>query len=487
MRKIYVLIFLLILVSPSIYGQFAYENHVWIKNNTGTALTNIQVMIKFNTAVPISLGRMQSDGRDIRFTTTCGSTSFIPHYIQGYLNTDSTKIWVKVPSVGANDSTLVFLYYGNSAATQASTLDVFDGPHSSTDSVVVTSQNTVSNCQRGFRFTANEDILIAYFGKRIPNATQRYVTLFDFNTTAIIKQFQVDAGTAATYNYNMLDTPVLIQSGQQCILALFNGASDMYYYGTSSQIGQHLTYGDMRYANSCTQNTFPTSVISNMHYGIPDFLYYTKQNVTPPPTYRILSPADTVTPPAPTNLTATAGNGNALLKWNKSPAFDIHSYKVYQNNTNNPGTAAEIGNVMHPDTIFTAPGLINGTTYYFWVKAVDGYCDPKISAFSSVVSLVAIDVKNITSEIPKVFSLNQNYPNPFNPVTKIKFDIPKVSYVEIKLYDMTGKEIVNFVNGQFNPGSYLIEFNASYLASGTYFYSMSAGSYKEVKKMIILK
>lgn len=487
MRKILVFIFLLILVSPNIYAQFAYENPVWIKNNTGTALSNVQVMMKFSTAIPISLGRMQSDGRDIRFTTACGSTSFIPHFIEAYLNTDSTILWVKVPSINANDSTLVFLYYGNPAATQASSFDVFDGPHSSTDSVMITSTNTVSNCQRGFRFTANEDVLVGYFGKRIPNATQRYLTLFDFNTQAILEQIQVDAGTAGTYNYNVLPTPIWLKSGQQYIIALFNGSGDMYYYGSSSQIGQHLTYGDMRYANSCTQNTFPTSILVNYHYGTPDFLYFTKQNVTPPPTYNIQPPADTVTPAAPTNLTATPGNGTALLKWNKSTEFDIHSYKVYRNTTNTPGTATELGIVIHPDTTYLATGLTNGTTYYFWVKAVDSYCDPKISEYSAVATIVAIDVKNITSEIPKVFRLNQNYPNPFNPITKIEFDIPKVSYVEIKLYDLTGKEIVNFVNGQYNPGTYLIELNASNLPSGVYFYSMIAGNYKEVRKMIILK
>ncbi|MCX6164206.1 MAG: DUF2341 domain-containing protein [Ignavibacteriae bacterium] len=270
-----IVLFLLLNVSNA---QYKYENPVWVKNNTATALTNVQVLIKFNTAVPIAAGWMLANGNDIRFVSTCNSSTYLGHWVEGYLNTDTTAIWVNVPAIGASDSAQVFLYYGNPAASNISTLAVFYGPHSSTDSVVVATTNTVSNCQRGFRFTANEDVLVGYFGKRIPNATQRYLTLFDFTTQAILAQIQVDAGTAGVYNYNALTTPLWLKSGQQYVMELFNGTSDMYYYGASTQIGQHLTLGDMRYCNSCTQNTFPTTVLTGQHYGTPDFLYYTKHS-----------------------------------------------------------------------------------------------------------------------------------------------------------------------------------------------------------------
>ncbi|MFN8396391.1 MAG: T9SS type A sorting domain-containing protein [Bacteroidia bacterium] len=76
-------------------------------------------------------------------------------------------------------------------------------------------------------------------------------------------------------------------TGTQYVLELFQGTGDGYYFGSSSQIGQHLTYFDMKYCNSCTQNTFPTSTLSNYHYGYPDLWYFTKQTVTPAPTYSI--------------------------------------------------------------------------------------------------------------------------------------------------------------------------------------------------------
>ena len=171
--SIYIFTFLLItfLMSSSFVNAqnpFKYERPIMVRNNSGSALTDFQVPLKVNTQQPISMGHMAADGKDIRFTTACGGTTYLPYWIQDYLNTDSTKIWVKM-NIPANDSVLIYMYYGNPAATAVSTLTIFDGPNSSTDSVTVTSTNTVSNCQRGFRFTPNQDIIITHFGKRIPN------------------------------------------------------------------------------------------------------------------------------------------------------------------------------------------------------------------------------------------------------------------------------------------------------------------------------
>ena len=386
MKRFYISLSVLLLVllfSNISFSQFKYENGIWIKNNTSTALTNVQVLIKFNTAVPIGAGWMQTDGKDIVFTSSCGGSTYLTHFVEGYLNTDSTKIWVKIPTLNASDSTLVYMYYGNPSATNLSTINVFDGPNSATDSVMVTTNGGSASTQRGFSFTANQDVIVGYFGKRVPQADQRYVTLFDLSTQAIIMQIQVDAGTVGAYNYTALTTPFWLRATKQYVLEVYQGTGDGYYYGTSSQIGQAFTYGSMLYCNSCTQNTYPTSSLANYHYGCPDLLYYTYQVVSPAPTARILPVADTTTPPAPTNLIATAGSGQATLVWNKSAAIDIAFYNVYKNTTNNPGTATLAGTAT--DSVFTATGLANGT-WYFWVAAVDNYCSPKTSAYSTFAS-----------------------------------------------------------------------------------------------------
>jgi len=85
------------------------------------------------------------------------------------------------------------------------------------------------------------------------------------------------------------------------------------------------------------------------------------------------------------------------------------------------------------------------------------------------------------------FALDQNYPNPFNPSTTISFAIPAKSFVTLKVYNVLGKEVANLVNGEFESGRHSVDFNASDLASGVYYYTVSAGSYTSTKKMILMK
>lgn len=98
-----------------------------------------------------------------------------------------------------------------------------------------------------------------------------------------------------------------------------------------------------------------------------------------------------------------------------------------------------------------------------------------------------IGIVNISS-IAKDFSLSQNYPNPFNPVTQINFTVAKTSDVKIRIFDIIGNEISVIVNQTMTPGEYRVDFNGSQLASGTYFYSLSAdGKTVSTKKMLMIK
>ncbi|MCB0751681.1 MAG: T9SS type A sorting domain-containing protein, partial [Ignavibacteriae bacterium] len=81
----------------------------------------------------------------------------------------------------------------------------------------------------------------------------------------------------------------------------------------------------------------------------------------------------------------------------------------------------------------------------------------------------------------------QNYPNPFNPVTKISYQIPSPGLVTLRIYDVLGREVRTLVNKELNSGKYEIEFNASSLSSGIYFYTLSAGSFLLTKKLMLLK
>ena len=86
-----------------------------------------------------------------------------------------------------------------------------------------------------------------------------------------------------------------------------------------------------------------------------------------------------------------------------------------------------------------------------------------------------------------IYELEQNYPNPFNPTTKIKYQIPELSFVTLKVYDVLGNEIETIACQEKPAGSYEIEFNADALTSGIYFYRLQAGNFVETKKMVLLK
>jgi len=89
--------------------------------------------------------------------------------------------------------------------------------------------------------------------------------------------------------------------------------------------------------------------------------------------------------------------------------------------------------------------------------------------------------------LPENYQLYQNFPNPFNPVTNIKYDIIGVQDVRITIYDILGREVVTLVNEQQQPGSYTVNWNASTVSSGIYFYQLKTKDYVDTKKMILLK
>jgi len=100
---------------------------------------------------------------------------------------------------------------------------------------------------------------------------------------------------------------------------------------------------------------------------------------------------------------------------------------------------------------------------------------------------VSVNISNNGNAIPQDYKLYQNYPNPFNPATTISFALPKESDIVLKVYDISGREVAELINGVLKAGEYNYKFDASDLSSGVYFYSIKAGSYTETKKMLLVK
>ena len=103
----------------------------------------------------------------------------------------------------------------------------------------------------------------------------------------------------------------------------------------------------------------------------------------------------------------------------------------------------------------------------------------------SILSVENID--QVNNSYPNEFALHQNYPNPFNPVTTIQFSIPTENDVELKIYDILGKEIAVLVQERLHPGEYSVKFDGMKLPSGTYFMRLQSGDHVQLKKMILLK
>jgi hypothetical protein len=95
-------------------------------------------------------------------------------------------------------------------------------------------------------------------------------------------------------------------------------------------------------------------------------------------------------------------------------------------------------------------------------------------------------VKNINA-LPAEYTLHQNYPNPFNPSTTITFSLPRSASTSLKVYDMLGREVATLVNGYTTSGTHEIQFNATNLASGVYFYKLTSGNFTKVNKMMLTK
>ena len=96
-------------------------------------------------------------------------------------------------------------------------------------------------------------------------------------------------------------------------------------------------------------------------------------------------------------------------------------------------------------------------------------------------------VKQQSQEIPVTFALEHNYPNPFNPTTNIKFSIPTKGLVTLKVFNSLGMEVATLVNEVTNAGTYVVDFDASNLTSGVYFYRLQSNDFNETKKMILIK
>jgi len=131
-------------------------------------------------------------------------------------------------------------------------------------------------------------------------------------------------------------------------------------------------------------------------------------------------------------------------------------------------------------------GVVGAIYHDFWSTEyhyiVGCYIDGVLYGDTTVTG-----IQQIGNTIPEKYCLFQNYPNPFNPITKIKYQIAKLSYVKLVVYDALGRQLETLVNEQLKPGTYEVDFDDRGYPSGVYFYKLDAEGFSSVKKMILLK
>jgi hypothetical protein len=204
----------------------------------------------------------------------------------------------------------------------------------------------------------------------------------------------------------------------------------------------------------------------------------------------------TLNPSKPQNLRAVMNSKNQdELTWEPwlEPAMKGGQYKIFRasdqilplsyklittiNSTNN----SKIPVTSWVDPVINTSGNGNNHLYYK-ISAVDINGKESVQSDTSSVAISQIVQVNVTS-----YELMQNYPNPFNPSTTIKFQLPIPGFVSLKVYDILGRETATLINENKIAGFYEVNFDASKLSSGIYFYHLKANDFVSSKKMILLK
>ncbi len=183
---------------------------------------------------------------------------------------------------------------------------------------------------------------------------------------------------------------------------------------------------------------------------------------------------------------AESSNAGVLLTWNTATEINNYGFEIERklnSNTNWSKIGFVQGNGNSSSNKYYSyidKEQLHGT-YSYRLKQIDNNGEYEYS------SIIEVNVNSL----PKEYVLNQNYPNPFNPSTTISFSIPEKQFVSLKIYDILGNEITTIVNEELEAGSYNKLWNsASFngkVASGIYFYKLTAGSFVETKKMSLMK
>lgn len=177
------------------------------------------------------------------------------------------------------------------------------------------------------------------------------------------------------------------------------------------------------------------------------------------------------------------------FKWTKATSATSYRFQFASSITITPQTTL-LDSVL-TDTTLSLSKLVLNKNYFWRVAAKNQFGTSLWSSTFGFKTQTSVKVED-EHVVPDFYELAQNYPNPFNPSTTISFAIPLAEYVDVKIYDMLGSEVITLVSEDMSPGKYSVEWNGidslgNHVPSGVYFYTILAGKFHDTKKMIFLR
>ena len=276
----------------------------------------------------------------------------------------------------------------------------------------------------------------------------------------------VTQGSTASGVSLLFATPsIIIAPGDTTGVAMLFTVAGPRYYGTGappyevySDAFLTLVTGDARSAPFTPSDSFFTSraLVGEIHY-------------------------DDIVPVELASFTSQVNENDVVLNWTTAIEVNNSGFQIERKTSetdwtnagfvNGHGTTTEVQVYSFTDRDLE-PGL-----YSYRLKQIDLGGTYKYYELAETVELGILED----------FYLSQNYPNPFNPTTVISWYIPTNNHVTLKVYNLLGKEVATLVNEEKQAGTYEVNFDASSLSSGTYFYTLQAGDFVQTNKMILIK
>jgi hypothetical protein len=202
----------------------------------------------------------------------------------------------------------------------------------------------------------------------------------------------------------------------------------------------------------------------------------------------------TIEVPVPIQLSSfkarPTGNSSVVLEWTTLSEVNNYGFEIQRRPEGDPKftTLPGVfipghGTTIVPQRYSYTDATASGGRWWYRLRQMDlgnsvHYSEP-----------VPVDIVTGVKEapVPTAFVLHQNYPNPCNPSTTIKYELPRASYVTLTVYDVLGREVATLVNGIEEPGYKSVQWDASGVASGIYFYRLQAGDFVATKKLLLIR